>query len=173
MSVKHCFKMPKSTKITGRSSTISSVFASAIVPMIDPTETEVSEALAILGLDGDDLKCVYCGDTSTEWDHLRPLIKGSRPTGYISEIANLVPACGKCNQSKGNKDWREWMLSKAVRSPKTRGIHDIEDRIRRLEAYSQWRDVRRIDFEEYVGKELWDDYWQEWRLVLVVRSVRF
>ena len=42
-------------------------------------------------------------------DHLRPLVKDKEPTGYISEIHNLVPSCGKCNQSKGNKEWKAWM----------------------------------------------------------------
>jgi hypothetical protein len=30
------------------------------------------------------------------------LVEEKEPIGYISEIRNLVPVCGKCNQSKGN-----------------------------------------------------------------------
>ncbi|WP_372491581.1 HNH endonuclease [Microbacterium galbinum] len=78
--------------------------------------------------------CAYCGDTSTEWDHLRPLVDKQRPTGYISEIRNLVPACGKCNQSKGNKAWRTWMFSDARLSPKRRGVADIDARAARIVA---------------------------------------
>ncbi|MBK7930055.1 MAG: HNH endonuclease [Bryobacterales bacterium] len=76
----------------------------AILPRRIPTESEIARCLQILGLDADDLRCAYCGDPFTEWDHFRPIVSGRRPTGYFSEIANLVPACGKCNQSKGAKN---------------------------------------------------------------------
>lgn len=164
MSVLACFKMPNPVTITGRSSSITNSFANAIIPVIPPTEAEVVEALEILGLDANDLRCAYCGDKATEWDHLRPLIKDQRPTGYISEIANLVPACGKCNQSKGNKPWREWMTSRAVLSPKTKGVTDLDERIRRLEAYEAWRDVQPIDFG--VDETIWQTYWQQWQVIL-------
>ena len=119
MSYIDLFRMPTPTKITGRSSTITNSFVNSIIPVINPTEEQVSEALQILGMEHDSLCCAYCGASSTEWDHLRPLVKDKKPTGYISEIHNLVPACGKCNQSKGNKPWRQWMFSKAKHSPKS------------------------------------------------------
>jgi len=90
-----------------------------------------------LGMTSEIFQCAYCGDKASEWDHLRPLVKNKKPTGYISEIHNLVPSCGKCNQSKGNKEWKIWILSKAALSPATRGIPDIEQRIKRLEAYEK------------------------------------
>jgi hypothetical protein len=90
--------MPTAVSITGRSSSITNCFASAIIPVSYPTAEEVVKALTILGLSAEDLRCAYCGDASTEWDHLRPLIVNQRPTGYVSEIKNLVPACGKCNE---------------------------------------------------------------------------
>lgn len=166
MSVLACFKMPKPVTITGRSSSITNSFANAIIPVIAPSEEEVAEALSILGLDADDLRCAYCGDPFIEWDHLRPLIVDQRPTGYISEIANLVPACGKCNQSKGNKNWREWMVSNARLSPKSKGIPDLVERMQRLEAYENWRDVQPIDFEAMVNEETWEIYWQQWQTIL-------
>jgi hypothetical protein len=76
----------------------------------------------------------------------------------ITEMANLVPACGKCNQSKGNKNWKEWMLGKAARSPKQRGISDLEERVARLEAYERWREPRCIDYAALVGPERWSQY---------------
>ncbi|NLF76973.1 MAG: HNH endonuclease [Chloroflexi bacterium] len=166
MSALACFRMPNPVTITGRSSSITNSFANAIVPVIFPTEAEVAEALDLLGLDAEDLRCAYCGDRATEWDHLRPLIVNQRPTGYISEIANLVPACGKCNQSKGNKPWREWMTSDAILSPKSKRITDLDERIRRLEEYEAWCDVRPIDFAAIVGEETWETYWQQWRSIL-------
>jgi len=103
-------------------------------------------------------RCAYCGDPRTEWDHFRPIVKGRQPTGYITEIANLVPACGKCNQSKGNKNWKEWMLSTAARSPRQRGISDLGERVARLEAYERWREPVRLDYAAIVGPERWSQY---------------
>jgi hypothetical protein len=85
-----------------------------------------------------------------------------RPTGYISEIANLVPACGKCNQSKGNKDWRTWMLGNAKRSPTGRGIADVAQRVARLKKYEDWRRPTTVKFERILGKEDWKHYWTLW-----------
>jgi hypothetical protein len=86
-------------------------------------------------------------------------VSNRRPTGFISEIANLVPACGKCNQSKGNKPWREWMLSKAARSPTSRQIANTAERFMRLEAYEKWRTPVRVDIEAIVGRDDWEAYW--------------
>lgn len=151
--------MPKPVRITGRTSSITNSFVNGIIPVIAPSEADIDEALGILGMT-DVVVCAYCGDDATEWDHLRPLVIGKQPTGYISEIHNLVPACGKCNQSKGNKPWREWMFGAAPRSPKTRGIVDIEERAERLAAYEQWGTPTRVDFAEVVGPDLWRQHWQ-------------
>jgi hypothetical protein len=69
---------------------------------------------------------------TTDWDHLRPLVRNRRPTGFIGEIKNLVPSCGPCNQSKGAADWKAWMTGKARGSPTTRGVKDVADRVCRL-----------------------------------------
>ncbi len=151
--------MPKPVRITGRSSSITNSFVNGIIPVIPPTNEQVDEALFILGM-ADSVTCAYCGDTATEWDHLRPLVVGKKPTGYISEIHNLVPSCGKCNQSKGNKPWREWMFSSARLSPATRGIARLQDRADRLTAYEQWQTPTRVDFAAVVGEELWEQHWR-------------
>lgn len=160
------FQMPTSMKITGRSSSITNAFVSAIIPVEFPTAAEVVEALSVLRMSPTDVRCAYCGDGSTEWDHLRPLVVNQKPTGFISEIANLVPSCGKCNQSKGKKPWREWIRSSAPRSPRVRGISDLEARIERLEAYERWRQPKQLDFRSLVGEELWTEYWNDWRELL-------
>lgn len=166
MSVNALFRMPTPMKITGRSSSITNAFINSIVPTVEPTEDEVAEALSILGMDESSFSCSYCGDAASEWDHFRPLVKNRMPTGYISEIHNLVPACGKCNQSKGNKDWKTWMLSDAALSPKSKGVADIDARIARLEAYEDWGSASRIDFESLVGADDWETHWANWERVL-------
>ncbi|RUO71588.1 HNH endonuclease [Pseudidiomarina salinarum] len=152
-------------KITGRSSTITNSFINSIIPVIVPTNNQVKEALDILGMDHDKFQCAYCGDRASEWDHLRPLVQNKKPTGYISEIHNLVPACGKCNQSKGNKPWHMWIMSSAKLSPKSRGVTDLHERIQNLQKYEAWLEPTKIDFESVVGKEIWDEHWANWELV--------
>jgi hypothetical protein len=152
--------------VTGRSSSITNAFISAIIPVIEPTEQEELEALEILQIDPADISCAYCGDKATEWDHLRPIITNQQPTGYITEIANLVPSCGKCNQSKGKSYWRSWMEGAAKLSPKTRGIRDLAARVARLQSYEAWRSPRRIDFAAVVGPEMWERHRENWQRVL-------
>jgi hypothetical protein len=158
--------MPTPVSIAGRSSSITNSFINSIIPVIPPSEEEIVEALTILGMNPADVRCVYCGDAATEWDHLRPLVVDQRPTGFISEIGNLVPACGKCNQSKGNKPWRAWMRSSAPRSPCARGIKDIDERVQRLEQYEAWRPSEPVNFRALVGDELWNQHWENWRHLL-------
>jgi hypothetical protein len=145
--------------MVSRKSSITNAFVSAIIPVIPPTHDEIEEALRILHISPEDPRCAYCGDKASEWDHLRPLVLNRRPTGFVSEIANLVPSCGKCNQSKGNKPWREWMLSSAKQSPTGRGLAGVPERVERLDAYEKWRLPTRIDFESVLGKDRWEQYW--------------
>jgi hypothetical protein len=153
------FRMPATQTMVSRKSSITNAFVSAIIPVVPPNHDDVEQSLKILGMDSGDVQCAYCGDPSTEWDHLRPLVLNRRPTGFISEIANLVPACGKCNQSKGNKEWRVWMLGNARHSPTGRKLLDVKQRISRLESYEKWRSPTRVDFESIVGPEEWAAYW--------------
>jgi len=154
------FRMPTVMKITGRSSSITNAFINSIIPVIKPTSAQVKQALDILGMDADNFQCSYCGVTATEWDHLRALVMNKMPTGYISEIHNLVPACGKCNQSKGNKLWSDWIVSDAKLSPKSKGVKDLDQRIKRLTAYENWEEPTKVDFEALVGKGKWEQHWK-------------
>lgn len=156
---KKIFRMPTPVKITGRTSSITNAFINGIIPVIEPTDEEIDDVLMTLNMDKNQIVCSYCGDSYTEWDHFYPLVKDKMPTGYISEIHNLVPACGKCNQSKGNKYWKSWMLSNASLSPKSRKVSDIENRIKRLEEYESKYTPTKIDFEKIVGKEKWKQHW--------------
>lgn len=150
--------MPTQMKITGRTSTMTHAFITSIIPHIEPTEKQIRKSLEILHISSDNITCAYCGDPATEWDHLRPLVKDKKPTGFISEIHNLVPSCGKCNQSKGNKCWRDWMTSKAKLYPKSRNVKNLDELIEHLEKYEEWGDVHAIDFEKFVDSGLWKQH---------------
>lgn len=159
--LRKAFRMPAVQSMTSRKTSITNAFVSSIIPVVRPTPEEIAEALAVLGMTPETVSCVYCGDKCNAWDHLQPLVVNRRPTGYISEIANLVPACQPCNSSKGNARWREWMAGKASQSPTTRGINDVQLRLARLEAYERWRQPTLVNFEAIVGQKVYAEYWQE------------
>ena len=52
--------------------------------------------------------CVYCGESyalsELTLDHVHPKTLGGEDI-----TSNLVPACVKCNQSKGSNNWLSWM----------------------------------------------------------------
>jgi hypothetical protein len=148
--------MPKPVTIMARTSSITNAFYNGIIPVIEPTENEIDNALETLGIDKNNVTCCYCGNIATEWDHLRPIIIDKKPTGYISEIANLVPCCGKCNQSKGNKNWEKWIVSSAKLSPKIRGVKNLDEKMEKIRKYEkQTKPIKINNFEIIVGKELW------------------
>ena len=66
--------------------------------------------------DSFDCTCVYCGEhyelSELTIDHVHP-----RSRGGESISSNCVPACLKCNQSKGSEDWRDWMLRRFGLNP--------------------------------------------------------
>jgi 5-methylcytosine-specific restriction endonuclease McrA len=56
--------------------------------------------------------CAYCGAYATHLDHVEPLSKGGTDTE-----ANIVPACQRCNLSKGAKTLAEWSLTFGAEPP--------------------------------------------------------
>lgn len=161
--MKKVFKMPRPIKITDRTSSITNAFVNGIIPTIEPSDQEIDEVLQTLGMDRNHITCAYCGDACTEWDHFYPLITDKKPTGYISEIHNLVPACSKCNQSKGNTYWKSWMMGNASLSPHSRKIPDIKYRIKKLEEFELRFPRTRLDFEKIVGTQQWQQHWENCR----------
>lgn len=168
--LKSVFRMPKGQTMVSRASTVTNAFVASLIPVIEPSAEEIAEALRILGMTTEDVCCAYCGDKASEWDHLRPLVLNRRPTGYISEITNLVPSCGKCNQSKRNKHWFDWIQSGVKHAPAKRRIPDLQQRIKRLKAFEKWKHTEPVDFERIVGPEAYRDYWR--RLDGVMKLMR-
>lgn len=160
---KYLFKMPHSVSVSGRTSTITKACVDGIIPKVTPTEEQVLEVLEMLGMSPDKVECAYCGGRCTTWDHFNSLVDNSIATGYFSEIYNLIPSCESCNSSRGNRYWRDWMLSDAPRSPKTRKVPDLENRIKHIEVFEEWsrKHITKLDMESIVGNELWEHYWKE------------
>jgi hypothetical protein len=76
-------------------------------------------------------ECAFCGSADVRrWDHLVPV-----GLGGDTVLGNIVLACGRCDDSKGQREFEEWMLSNAPFSPTTRGVPDVQQRIARLKAY--------------------------------------
>lgn len=147
--------------ITSRTSSITNSFVQAILPSIEPSEKERNEAYKILEINPQKITCVYCGARATDWDHLRPLVRNKRPTGYINDVRNRVPSCAPCNQSKGAADWWKWMHSAARGSPRTKGVRDIKLRMKRLERFEKWGRVEPLPLRDLVGPKKWDAYWSD------------
>ncbi|HEX8225415.1 MAG TPA: HNH endonuclease [Allosphingosinicella sp.] len=103
--------------------------------------------------------CVYCGAHATDWDHLRPLVCGKRPTGYCNDVRNLVPACGPCNQSKSGQDWEQWISGTSTGSPKSRGVANLGGRIEVLRQFEDWSSHAALDMRSLAGEAVWDAYW--------------
>lgn len=51
----------------------------------------------------DDLRCVYCGATLGEVEHLTLDHLKAHSKGGDNAATNLVTACAKCNSSRGNR----------------------------------------------------------------------
>ena len=57
--------------------------------------------------------CAYCQyRNATTWNHVIPISKGGETCP-----GNILPACGRCNSSKRNRDLAEWLASQAFAFP--------------------------------------------------------
>ena len=157
------FKMPKATKITGRKSSITNASVNGIIPSIKPSEEEIKGALNTLGIDPENVRCAYCGEKMTQWDHFFPLIDNEKPTGHITEIHNLVPCCSTCNSSKGITYWRNWFYSDAKNSPKkiVKDDNELKKKYDKLVVYENKYPRTVLNIEEIIGENEcndWNDY---------------
>lgn len=127
MAKSNIINWPNQTKLTGRSSTITSAFVHSITPWLTnltaEEENEIRElydrvkilyGIEILGTDKKDNKCAYCGQSANTTDHIHPLVNGSNASGDITEIYNLIPCCATCNSSKGGESFVDWYDKKAT-----------------------------------------------------------
>lgn len=60
--------------------------------------------------------CVYCGSTDDlEKDHATPVSRGGDDS-----IGNVVPSCGPCNMSKGDRTMAEFIVDRLLDAKATR-----------------------------------------------------
>jgi hypothetical protein len=86
---------------------------------------------------GPPVRCSFCGSSAVRrWDHLVPVMKGGEAVP-----GNLVPACARCDDSKQDFPFEEWMTGDTPASPKSRETDRLPQRVALLKAY-----VRRFDY---------------------------
>ena len=137
-----------------RRTTVNHAFASALAPCSEYDEQMLTSALLFLGQDPSrDLKCVYCDNPATTWDHLVGLVEKSELRGFGHQIGNLVPSCQPCNSRKGSRDWRTFVES-VVDDPRLR-----QQRVALLNRYVL-RFAQPIDLDRLQAgaPDLWQEY---------------
>ena len=48
----------------------------------------------------------------------------------------------------------------------SRRVAGTDQRIKRLEAYAEWESTARIDFDQIVDPEDWEQHWRNWNRIL-------
>ena len=156
--MKNRFKLPTKSNLKNRTSTISNAFAIAITPYIRPKDVEMDRFLEELQLKNG--QCAYCLGKANAMDHVKPLVTNGLPTGYITEIRNLVPCCSACNSAKGAQEFKTWYKSKKnVERLHNEGLTDdqIEKRFEILSEYVN-KIPNPIDYKTILGDELWQEF---------------
>lgn len=121
--------------IMRKKSTFANAFASALAPYDIYDTTAVKDAIRDLEQDPDaELQCVYCEATAATWDHVYNRVVNGEFSGHGHRIRNLVPCCRTCNESKGQKLWRDFL--------EARNPSDKDARIRRIERFLSGADIR-------------------------------
>ena len=88
--------------------------------------------------------CAFCGSPQVHrWDHLNAIRKDGETV-----IGNLVLSCQRCDDSKGQRLFGDWIRSSASHAPKAHGTTDVEERAHRLEAYMKAFDYMPVPLEK-------------------------
>lgn len=144
------FKYPAADKISSRTSTICRSMACTLLKR-EACSSEEEQAWKHFF---PNKTCAYCGGEAKHLDHLYPLIKNRRPTGYWTEPANLVPCCRECNQPKGNLAWDEYMDSEQCKHQGN--VADIQRRKDTLAAFQARMPAQKIEISEEILLK-WDE----------------
>lgn len=152
------FKLPNAPTFGSRKSTMAKAASDGIAPRIRPTQEEFESYQRYFPKKDNSYLCAYCGKKYDYFEHLRPLVIGGKPTGYGSDIYNLVPSCRICNERKANKYWADWMQEPImIQEP------GCEKRCEILKNFAEWgkNKVTHIDYESILNKIdpiIWANY---------------
>jgi hypothetical protein len=93
------------------------------------TKADLGKIRAFFTHDGA-IHCAYCDAPDPKrWDHIHPVSRGGDTTP-----GNLVPACGRCDDSKQDREIKEWASSKSKHRPQPQQLKIILDRIEEYRA---------------------------------------
>jgi hypothetical protein len=96
-------------------------------------QREMAEVLKFFQAPGSEPECAFCGSLDVQrWDHLVAINQSGE-----TRPGNMVLSCTRCDDSKRDRPYEEWMISDAAGSPKSRGIGDVAERIERIKTYIQ------------------------------------
>lgn len=155
------FKMPSKSNLKSRTSTINNAFAIGITPYLRPDDDLLKAYYDELKIEP--CQCGYCmrlGEGKTV-DHINPLVISGKPSGYITDINNLIPCCKDCNSKKGGKYFGDWYKSpKNKKRLKSMGLTDqiINERYDIITAYINNHCSKPYDYEKIVGEDKWNEY---------------
>lgn len=161
MTNKKKFKMPSKSNLKGRTSTINNAFAIGITPYLKPDADVLDSYYSELKIEPD--QCGYClriGEGKT-MDHINPLVVAGMPSGYITDINNLIPCCKDCNSKKGGKFFSKWYKeSDNVSRLLSMGMSmdDIEERYNIIMKYIKDHCTNPYDYKKIVGDDKWNEY---------------
>lgn len=152
------FKLPTKSDLKSRASTISNAFAVSITPYIYPIQEEIDTLYRKLKIS--EGQCAYCLGKANAVDHVKPLVTHGLPTGYVTEIKNLVPCCSACNSAKGAKEFSEWYLSERNLARLHKEGLDEQEIAKRYEIILEYiaNVSSPLNYREILGDELWQEY---------------
>lgn len=93
------------------------------------------------------IRCAYCDAPDPNcWDHLHPVSLGGDTVP-----GNLVPACGRCDDSKQDRTIEEWALSVSAYRPSAERLKKIQNRLAAYQAkfaYAPRQFVDKLSIEQ-------------------------
>ena len=156
-------KLPARVKVDQLKSSIKRAFINTTILEIKPTSEEEATWRKYLGISptamANEIKCAYCGQHASHFDHFRNLTVGGYPSGYVTDIYNLVPCCNACNNSKRGENWRSWITGSTPNPPQQHlSADELAIRVKMLDCFEAWSNpiATRLKVLALVGKAEWE-----------------
>lgn len=150
-------KYPSADKITSRISTLRRSMACTLMHREACSPEQEEKWAKFFG----DKTCAYCGRHATHLDHLYPMVRDNEPTGYGTDPNNLVPCCEKCNRSKGNMNWEDFMQSENCDHIAKPNQSLQVSKNERIQTITDFQDVMKAEAKDLDAtvKQQWKERW--------------